>query len=133
MSNRIKDESSPYLLQHSQNPVDWFPWGEEAFENARAQDKPLFLSIGYSSCHWCHVMAHECFEDEEVAALMNKTFIPVKVDREELPHIDHIYMQACQILTGSGGWPLTIIMTPDKEPFFAATYMPKHTGRASWA
>jgi uncharacterized protein len=127
MSNRLKDESSPYLLQHSQNPVDWFSWGEEAFENARAQDKPLFLSIGYSSCHWCHVMAHECFEDEDVAALMNKSFISIKVDREEMPHIDHIYMQACQILTGSGGWPLTIIMTPDKEPFFAATYLPKHT------
>ncbi len=127
MSNRLRDETSPYLLQHAQNPVDWFPWGEEAFENARTQDKPIFLSIGYSSCHWCHEMAHECFEDEEVAALMNKTFIPVKVDREELPHIDYIYMQACQIMTGSGGWPLTVILTPDRQPFFAATYLPKNT------
>ena len=127
MSNRLRDETSPYLLQHAQNPVDWFPWGEEAFENARLEDKPVFLSIGYSSCHWCHEMAHECFEDEEVAELMNKTFISVKVDREELPHIDHIYMQACQIMTGSGGWPLTVILTPDRQPFFAATYLPKNT------
>ena len=127
MSNRLKDETSPYLLQHAQNPVDWFPWGNEAFERSRLEDKPIFLSIGYSSCHWCHVMAHECFEDEEVATLMNNTFISVKVDREEMPHIDHIYMQACQVLTGSGGWPLTVIMTPDKQPFFAATYLPKHT------
>ncbi len=127
MRNRLGNESSPYLLQHANNPVDWFPWGEEAFLKAKAEDKPVFLSIGYSACHWCHVMAHECFEDNEVASLMNDTFVNVKVDREELPHIDHIYMQACQVLTGSGGWPLTIVMTPDKEPFFAATYLPKHS------
>ena len=127
MHNRLGNESSSYLLQHAHNPVDWFPWGEEAFEKAKLEDKPVFLSIGYSSCHWCHVMAHECFEDDEVASLMNDTFVNVKVDREELPHIDHIYMQACQVLTGSGGWPLTIVMTPEKEPFFAATYLPKHS------
>ncbi|MCU0575292.1 MAG: thioredoxin domain-containing protein [Desulfobacterota bacterium] len=127
MHNRLSQETSPYLLQHAGNPVDWFPWGEEAFAKAQAEDKPVFLSIGYSSCHWCHVMAHQCFEDGEVAALMNDTFVSVKVDREELPHIDHIYMQACQLLTGSGGWPLTVIMTPGKQPFFAATYLPKHT------
>jgi len=127
MPNRLRDELSPYLLQHADNPVDWFPWAEEAFARAKAEDKPVFLSIGYSSCHWCHVMAHESFEDEEVASLMNKTFINVKVDREELPHIDAVYMQACQVLTGSGGWPLTIVMTPGKEPFFAATYLPKHS------
>src|SRR5512137_2416871 len=127
MRNRLGDQTSPYLLQHAQNPVDWFPWKEEAFEKARLEDKPVFLSIGYSTCHWCHVMAHECFEDEETASLMNETFVSIKVDREELPHIDHVYMQVCQVLTGSGGWPLTIIMTPDKQPFFAATYLPKHT------
>ena len=103
------------------------PGARRPFEKAKAEDKPVFLSIGYSSCHWCHVMAHECFEDDEVASLMNDTFVNVKVDREELPHIDHIYMQACQVLTGSGGWPLTIVMTPEKEPFFAATYLPKHS------
>ncbi len=118
---------SPYLLQHAENPVAWLPWGEEAFGLARKEDKPVFLSIGYSSCHWCHVMAHECFEDAEVAALMNEAFISVKVDREELPHVDHIYMRIAQMMTGSGGWPLTIIMTPEKEPFFAATFLPKHT------
>lgn len=125
--NRLKSETSPYLLQHASNPVDWFPWSDEAFAQAKAQNKPVFLSIGYSSCHWCHVMAHECFEDKEVASLMNTAFINIKVDREELPHIDHIYMQACQILTGSGGWPLTVVMTPDRQPFFAATFLPKHT------
>ncbi len=125
-ANRLASSMSPYLLQHAGNPVEWFPWGDEAFEQARKQDKPIFLSIGYSACHWCHVMARECFEDEEVAALMNETFISVKVDREELPHIDHVYMRACQLMTGSGGWPLTIVMTPGKEPFFAATYLPKH-------
>ncbi len=125
--NRLAAEISPYLQQHAGNPVAWFPWNDEAFETARSQDKPIFLSIGYSTCHWCHVMAHECFEDEEVARLMNEAFIPVKVDREELPHIDAVYMNVCQLLTGSGGWPLTIIMTPDKKPFFAATYLPKHS------
>ena len=126
-ANRLAGQTSPYLLQHATNPVDWFPWGDEAFERAKNLDRPVFLSIGYSTCHWCHVMAHECFEDEEVAALMNETFVSVKVDREELPHIDHVYMEACQLMTGSGGWPLTVIMSPDRKPFFAATYLPKHT------
>jgi uncharacterized protein YyaL (SSP411 family) len=125
--NRLASELSPYLLQHAGNPVDWFPWGGEAFARARFEDKPVFLSIGYSSCHWCHVMAHECFEDNEVASRMNAAFINIKVDREELPHIDAVYTQACQLLTGSGGWPLSVIMTPDKKPFFAATFLPKHT------
>ena len=120
-------ESSPYLLQHACNPVDWFPWGEEAFHLAGEQDRPVFLSIGYSTCHWCHVMAHESFEDEDVAALLNRTFICIKVDREERPDIDALYMSVAQALTGTGGWPLTIIMTPGKEPFFAATYIPKES------
>ena len=126
-ANRLGGEISPYLLQHANNPVDWFAWNDEAFDEATKQDKPIFLSIGYSTCHWCHVMAHECFEDEEVARLMNDAFISIKVDREELPHIDAIYMNVCQMMTGSGGWPLTIIMTPEKKPFFAATYLPKHS------
>jgi len=124
--NRLAKEKSPYLLQHADNPVDWYPWGEEAFQKAAGADKPIFLSIGYSTCHWCHVMAHESFEDEEVAALMNDVFVSIKVDREERPDIDNIYMTACQLATGGGGWPLTIIMTPDKRPFMTATYMPKH-------
>jgi len=123
--NRLSREKSPYLLQHAENPVDWYPWGAEAFAAAQAQDKPIFLSIGYSTCHWCHVMEHESFEDSAVAALMNETFINIKVDREERPDVDDVYMTACQMLTGSGGWPLTIIMTPGKEPFFAATYIPR--------
>ena len=125
--NHLIDEKSPYLLQHSYNPVEWYPWGEEAFEKARRENKPIFLSIGYSTCHWCHVMEHESFEDSTVAAEMNKTFISIKVDREERPDIDNIYMTVCQMLTGSGGWPLTIIMTPEKKPFFAGTYFPKET------
>lgn len=125
--NRLAQEKSPYLLQHADNPVDWYPWGEEAFEKAKAEDKPVFLSIGYATCHWCHVMAHESFEDEEVAGLMNNAFINIKVDREERPDIDNTYMTICQMLTGQGGWPLTIVMTPDKEPFYAATYLPKHS------
>jgi len=125
--NRLSAESSPYLLQHAYNPVEWYPWGEEAFQLARVQDRPVFLSIGYSTCHWCHVMAHESFEDEEVAALLNRAFICIKVDREERPDIDALYMTVAQALTGSGGWPLTIIMTPDREPFFAATYIPKES------
>jgi uncharacterized protein YyaL (SSP411 family) len=125
--NRLINEKSPYLLQHAHNPVDWHPWGEEAFEKARAHDKPVFLSVGYSTCHWCHVMAHESFEDPDVARLMNAAFISVKVDREERPDIDSAYMTAAQVMTGSGGWPLTIIMTPDKRPFFAATYIPKES------
>jgi uncharacterized protein YyaL (SSP411 family) len=123
--NNLIHEKSPYLLQHAQNPVDWYPWCDKAFEKARKENKPVFLSIGYSTCHWCHVMAHESFEDDEVAALMNKAFVSIKVDREERPDLDHIYMTVCQILTGSGGWPLTIIMAPDKRPFFAGTYIPK--------
>lgn len=125
MVNRLISEKSPYLLQHAHNPVDWHPWSEEAFIQAKQADKPIFLSIGYSTCHWCHVMAHESFEDQEVAKLINDAFVPVKVDREERPDIDQIYMTACQMMTGRGGWPLTIIMTPDKKPFFAATYIPK--------
>jgi len=123
--NRLIDQKSPYLLQHAHNPVDWYPWGDEAFQKAQQENKPVFLSIGYSTCHWCHVMERESFEDEEVALLLNSAFIPVKVDREERPDIDHLYMNVCQMLTGKGGWPLTIIMTPDKKPFFAATYLPK--------
>jgi len=125
IQNRLSKEKSPYLLQHADNPVDWYPWCDEAFEKAKSEDKPVFLSIGYSTCHWCHVMAHESFEDEEVAKLMNDAFVSIKVDREERPDIDGIYMTVCQMLTGSGGWPLTIIMTPHKEPFFAGTYFPK--------
>ncbi|MBN2731218.1 MAG: thioredoxin domain-containing protein [Balneolaceae bacterium] len=126
--NSLSEAKSPYLLQHADNPVHWFSWSEEAFEIAKKEDKPIFLSIGYATCHWCHVMAHESFEDETVAELMNKTFINIKVDREERPDIDNTYMHVCQMLTGRGGWPLTIIMTPDKKPFYAATYIPK-TGR----
>lgn len=126
--NHLINEKSPYLLQHAYNPVDWHPWGEEAFQKARNEDKPIFLSIGYSTCHWCHVMAHESFEDEEVAALLNANFVAIKVDREERPDVDTVYMNACHILMGSGGWPLTIIMTPEQKPFFAATYLPKSDG-----
>jgi len=125
--NRLAYEKSPYLLQHAENPVDWYPWSEEAFKKAKKENRPVFLSIGYSTCHWCHVMAHESFEDPEVAKQINETFISVKVDREERPDIDGVYMTVCQMMTGSGGWPLTIILTPNKEPFFAATYIPKET------
>lgn len=125
--NRLSNEKSPYLLQHAENPVHWYPWGDEAFQKAASEDKPVFLSVGYATCHWCHVMAHESFEDEKVARLMNDAFINIKVDREERPDIDNTYMTVCQMLTGRGGWPLTIIMTPGKEPFFAATYLPKHS------
>jgi len=118
-------EKSPYLLQHAENPVDWYPWGEEAFKTAKKQEKPVFLSIGYATCHWCHVMAHESFEDEEVARLLNRYYIAIKVDREERPDIDKIYMSVCQALTGRGGWPLSIFMTPEGKPFFAGTYFPK--------
>ena len=123
--NRLANEQSPYLLQHADNPVDWYPWGKEAFKKARELDRPIFLSIGYSTCHWCHVMEHESFEDDSVAKLLNDSFISIKVDREELPEIDHVYMSVCQAMTGRGGWPLTIVMTPAKEPFFAGTYFPK--------
>ncbi|MFW6102247.1 MAG: thioredoxin domain-containing protein [Chloroflexota bacterium] len=125
MPNHLTNETSPYLLQHAHNPVDWYPWGPEAFEKAQGENKPIFLSIGYSTCHWCHVMAHESFEHPEVARLMNQAFISIKVDREERPDIDSVYMSACQVMTGSGGWPLSIIMTPDKKPFFAGTYIPR--------
>ena len=124
-TNRLAKEKSPYLLQHAHNPVDWFAWGDEAFAKARKDDKPVFLSIGYSTCHWCHVMERESFEDPEVAKLLNAAFVCIKVDREERPDIDGVYMTVCQMLTGSGGWPLTIVMTPDRKPFFAATYIPK--------
>jgi len=124
-TNRLIDEKSPYLLQHAHNPVDWRPWGEEAFKDAEKHDKPIFLSIGYSTCHWCHVMERESFTDEEVAALMNDAFINIKVDREERSDIDGVYMAVSQMMTGGGGWPLTIIMTPDRRPFYAATYIPK--------
>jgi len=123
--NRLANEKSPYLLQHAENPVDWYPWGEEAFEKARRENKPVFLSIGYSTCHWCHVMAHESFEDPEVARLLNEGFVSIKVDREERPDIDAVYMAVCQALTGSGGWPLSVFLTPEKKPFFAGTYFPK--------
>lgn len=126
-TNRLAAEKSPYLLQHAHNPVDWYPWGEEAFNKAKQDDKPIFLSIGYSTCHWCHVMERESFEDPQVAELMNEAFIPIKVDREERPDIDSIYMSVCQAVTGRGGWPLSIIMTPDRKPFMAATYIPKES------
>jgi uncharacterized protein YyaL (SSP411 family) len=125
--NRLAKEKSPYLLQHAHNPVDWYPWGKEAFAAARDSDRPIFLSIGYATCHWCHVMERESFEDPEVAALMNDAFINVKVDREERPDIDSIYMAVAQMATGRGGWPLTVVMTPDRKPFFAATYIPKRS------
>ena len=126
--NRLAGETSPYLLQHASNPVDWYPWGEEAFARARAEDRPILLSVGYSSCHWCHVMAHESFEDETIAALMNEAFVNVKVDREERPDVDSVYMTATQALTGSGGWPMTVFLTPDGKPFYAGTYFPPDDG-----
>ena len=125
MQNHLKNQISPYLLQHVNNPVDWYPWGEEAFEKAKREQKPVFLSIGYSTCHWCHVMAHESFEDEEIAHILNQYFVSIKVDKEERPDIDSIYMSVCQALTGSGGWPTTIFLTPEQKPFFAGTYFPK--------
>ena len=123
--NRLAGETSPYLRQHADNPVDWYPWGDEAFEKARAEDKPVLLSVGYSSCHWCHVMAHESFEDPDVAAVMNRLVVSVKVDREERPDVDGIYMQAVQAMTGRGGWPMTVFLDPDGRPFFGGTYFPK--------
>lgn len=128
MSNRLKFEHSPYLLEHAENPVNWFPWCEEAFETARREDRPVFLSIGYSTCHWCHVMAKESFEDEQVAEILNRAYVSVKLDREERPDIDSVYVSVCTALTGSAGWPLTVIMTPDGRPFFAGTYIPKNDG-----
>lgn len=125
MENALKHETSPYLLQHKDNPVHWYPWGKQAFAKAKEENKPVFLSIGYSTCHWCHVMAHECFEDKETAELMNGYFISVKVDKEERPDIDSIYMNVCQAMTGSGGWPLSVFIMPDQKPFFARTYLPR--------
>src|SRR5215203_1518741 len=124
MANHLIHETSPYLLQHAHNPVDWYPWGEEAFEKARQENKPILLSIGYSACHWCHVMAHESFEDEEIAKLMNENFVNIKVDREERPDLDQIYMNAVQMMTGHGGWPMTMFLTPEGVPFYGGTYFP---------
>src|SRR3954462_3695671 len=123
-TNRLIHESSPYLLQHAHNPVDWYPWGDAAFEKARAENKPVLLSIGYSACHWCHVMERESFENEKIAALMNDLFVNIKVDREERPDIDEIYMNAVQMLTGRGGWPMTMFLTPERQPFYGGTYFP---------
>jgi uncharacterized protein YyaL (SSP411 family) len=133
-SNHLVNETSPYLLQHADNPVDWYPWGEEALDRAKSEDKPILLSIGYAACHWCHVMEHESFEDPETARLMNELFICIKVDREERPDIDQIYMKFVQMTTGSGGWPLNVFLTPDQEPYFGGTYFPPDDryGRASW-
>jgi uncharacterized protein YyaL (SSP411 family) len=124
-TNRLAKEKSPYLLQHAHNPVDWFPWGQEAFDKAKKEDKPIFLSIGYSTCHWCHVMEHESFENEEVAKVLNGGFVAIKVDREERPDVDQIYMAAVQALGERGGWPLSAWLTPDLKPFYGATYFPR--------
>ena len=127
-TNRLIHQKSPYLLQHSHNPVDWYPWGEEAFQAAKERDKPIFLSIGYATCHWCHVMERESFENLEVAQLMNEIFINIKVDREELPDVDSLYMDFAQsMMAGAAGWPLNVILTPTLEPFFAATYLPPYS------
>src|SRR5215510_8447172 len=123
-SNRLIHETSPYLLQHASNPVDWYPWGPEALQAAKAQNRPILLSIGYSACHWCHVMERESFENEAIAAIMNTHFINIKVDREERPDLDQIYMNAVQLMTGSGGWPLTLFLLPTSEPFYGGTYFP---------
>src|SRR5215204_7643802 len=124
MSNQLIHENSPYLLQHANNPVDWYPWGEESLTRARVENKPIFLSIGYAACHWCHVMEHESFEDAETAALMNKRFVCIKVDREERPDVDGLYMEAVVTMTGHGGWPMTVFLTPDGRPFYGGTYFP---------
>ena len=131
-TNRLINETSPYLLQHAHNPVDWYPWGEEALQKAQQEDKPILLSVGYSACHWCHVMERESFENEDTAGLMNQHFVSIKVDREERPDIDNIYMQAVQALTQQGGWPMTVFLTPDGRPFYGGTYFPpndRHYGR----
>src|SRR5436305_8063146 len=135
MANRLAHETSLYLRQHANNPVDWFPWGPEALAKARADDRPIFLSIGYSACHWCHVMEHESFEDPAIAALMNQHFVCVKVDREERPDVDAIYMEAVQAMTGHGGWPLNTFLTPEQAPFYAGTYFPPEPrhGLPSWS
>ena len=125
MANHLQGQTSPYLRQHAHNPVDWYPWCQEAFDKAQKEDKPIFLSIGYSTCHWCHVMERESFEDQQVAELLNRDFVSIKVDREERPDIDSLYMAVCQAFTGSGGWPTTLFLTPDQRPFHAGTYFPK--------
>src|SRR3954451_19457080 len=125
MVNRLADATSPYLLQHKDNPVDWWPWSPEAFEEARRRDVPVLISVGYAACHWCHVMAHESFEDDGVAQVVNDNFVAIKVDREERPDVDAVYMTATQAMTGQGGWPMTVFATPDGEPFFCGTYFPK--------
>ncbi len=122
--NRLANSLSPYLLQHKNNPVDWYPWGEEAFELAVHEDKPIFLSVGYAACHWCHVMEHESFEDHSIAALLNQNFVSIKVDREERPDIDQVYMNAVQVMTGRGGWPMSVFLDHQKQPLFAGTYWP---------
>src|SRR5450432_2189048 len=133
-TNHLINETSPYLLQHAHNPVNWYPWGEEALQKAKKEDKPILVSIGYAACHWCHVMERESFEDEATAALMNEYFINIKIDREERPDLDHIYMDAVQAMTGSGGWPLNVFLTPEKKPFFGGTYFPPRNAynRPSW-
>src|SRR5262245_29940152 len=127
-TNRLVLETSPYLLQHAHNPVDWYPWGEDAFAAARRLDRPIFLSVGYSTCHWCHVMERESFEDPEIAAYLNAHFIPIKVDREERPDVDAVYMEVVMALTGGGGWPMNVVLTPEREPFFGGTYFPPRAG-----
>src|SRR5438128_3998661 len=133
-TNRLINETSPYLLQHAHNPVDWYAWGEEALEKAKREDKPILVSIGYAACHWCHVMERESFESEETAQLMNEHFVNIKIDREERPDIDHIYMDAVQTMTGTGGWPLNVFLTPDGRPFYGGTYFPpvRAFNRSSW-
>src|SRR3954447_749384 len=129
MANRLAQETSPYLLQHAHNPVDWYPWGPEALERARSENRPIFLSIGYSACHWCHVMERESFENPDIARLMNEHFVNVKVDREERPDLDQIYMNAVQAMTGHGGWPMSLFLTPDLQPFYGGTYSPPGDSR----
>src|SRR5687767_5876645 len=134
MPNKLINETSPYLLQHAHNPVDWYPWGEEALKKAERENKPILVSIGYAACHWCHVMERESFEDEATAALMNEKFVNIKIDREERPDLDHIYMDAVQAIDGNGGWPLNVFLTPDRKPFYGGTYFPPTPAfnRASW-
>src|SRR4030095_7005280 len=133
-TNKLINETSPYLLQHAHNPVNWFPWGDEALNQAKKENKPILVSIGYSACHWCHVMERESFEDEETARFMNEHFVNIKIDREERPDLDHIYMDAVQAMTGSGGWPLNVFLTPDAKPFYGGTYFPptQAYNRPSW-
>jgi uncharacterized protein YyaL (SSP411 family) len=134
MPNNLINETSPYLLQHANNPVNWYPWGNEALQKAERENKPILVSIGYAACHWCHVMEKESFEDESTAALMNEKFVNIKIDREERPDLDHIYMEAVQAIEGNGGWPLNVFLTPGKKPFYGGTYFPPQPAynRASW-